>query len=118
MRFLVSRIQEKVRRVSSVLSAPQLAPRDETLMFSNEQVRFLAERGVIYLTERPDGQYSTIIAHDYQVAARIAGYRNAAERVVGLMGPDFLHYVRTPASQAQDDSHAIAACADGWRYFV
>jgi hypothetical protein len=71
--------------------------RDETALFTDEQIQFLAGRGVIYLTVQPSGEFSTIIAQDAKAASRIAFRRNADEKVVGLMGFGFLRHLRNPS---------------------
>lgn len=107
MRTPVARFQAVFRRW--LFAGARLAPLDETRLFTDEQVRFLAERGVIYLTERPDGRYSTIIAHDVGSAARIAGRRTrGAERVLGVIGVGFLRHLRDPDAEAQTDGTGSA----------
>ncbi|WP_024511629.1 hypothetical protein [Bradyrhizobium sp. ARR65] len=72
---------------------------DETTLFTDDQLRFLASRGVIYLTVQPSGEFSTIIAQDAATAANIAFWRNAQERVLGQMGFGFLRHLRDPSLQ-------------------
>jgi hypothetical protein len=81
-------------------------PSGETLLFNEEQLGFLAERGVIYLTERPDGRYGAIIAHDFRMATRLAECRRADEKVIGLMGAGFLHHLGGSAVRRADRSRA------------
>lgn len=109
----VSRLQANLRRWIPTLATHQYAPCDEIRMFSDEQIRFLAARGVIYLTERPDGRYSTIIAHDYQMAGRLACCRRSGEEIVGLMGAGFLQHLRAPAAQSQSEGETPGAVACG-----
>lgn len=111
MRISVSRIRKTLGRRLSTLSATRQESLDETLLFSEEQIRFLADRGVIYLTERPDGRYSTIIAHDHGMAARIADRRGTDEKVVGLMGKGFFRHLRASVIQphANDGPRSVNA---------
>lgn len=73
---------------------------DETMLFTDEQIRFLAERGVIYLTKRRNQQYSAVIAPDFRKAMHLARRRSADETVVGLMGPGFVPHLRDSSSRS------------------
>jgi len=116
MRNSLMHIFKALRRQGPAWMGSKFAPRDETLLFSDEQVRFLAARDVIYLTERTDGQYSTIIAHDFGMAVRIAHRRSGNEVVVGLMGPGFLSHLRE--STARSHHVEVGSFAHGQKTYA
>lgn len=101
-------VQSFARRWCPALLGRTIQPRDETTLFSEEQIAFLAERDLIYLTEKPNGQFSTIIAADFNTALDIAARRRVGESVIGLMGFGFLRHVRTPTARTRAESRADA----------